>query len=73
MTIKDFKQVGNMGEVVVSYLGKKQRYYDLVHELGATKVWGLKIAGIEAQAKTQIRKNTNELNVIPYTLLYLED
>ena len=73
MTVKEFKAVGNMGEIIVSYNNEEMRYYDFVHTLGAEKVWDLKIVGIEAKAKSRVKKNTNELEVIPYTLLYLSD
>ena len=73
MTVKDFREIGNMGEVMVVYKGKTEKYYNFVHELGSKKVWELYVVGMEAKATTRIKKNTNDLEITPYTLLYLSD
>lgn len=73
MTVKEFREIGNMGEVMIQYKGKIEKYYNLVHELGSEKVWNLNIVGMEAKATTRFKKNSNELEILPYTLLYLSD
>lgn len=74
MRVKDFKQIAEMDAVKVWYKNEEYWYYDFLSSVKPAKeVWEMIITGLEPNALTRVKKNSNEKIVIPYTLLYLAD